>query len=169
MRYLILITLFSTFLLTASLHAQDPLPTLKKGVKSHKKIDAIYKSFSKGYRTLTPQTVANLYTKDAAYISPRPNSGIRRGRQLILESFTRFFKNMKETGRNPVIRFTIVQRKVTKKMGYDVGIFDLKYYKDGKVVNHSMGKFVVVAVRGKDRKWRFQVDGYSELKPQNNN
>ena len=36
------------------------------------------------------------------------------------------------------------------------------------VVGTSKGKFIVVAVKDKDKKWRFQVDGYSGLEPPKN-
>jgi len=54
---------------------------------------------------------------------------------------------------------------VDKTMGYDVGIFTLRTFKDGKEINSGQGKFVVVTVKDADGKWRFQVDGYSGLRP----
>lgn len=63
------------------------------------------------------------------------------------------------------ISFQIFQRKVDKSLGYDVGIYTIRQYKDGKEVGMGQGKFVVVAVKEKNGKWRFQVDGYSDLKP----
>ena len=117
---------------------------LEKGVKRHKGIDAIYKSFSESYRTLKPEIVANLYKEDAAYLSP--NNDITNGRKAILDNFTNFFKSVKSRGQNMTISFQIFQRRVTKKMGYDVGVYTINFYKDGKKVNDSKGKFVVVAV-----------------------
>lgn len=140
---------------------------LENGVKSHKGIDSIYNTFSEGYRTLKPELVANLYTENAAYLSP--GGDIRFSRNEILKSFTRFFTNVKKTDRNMTIKFHIFQRKVEKNMGYDVGVYTLHYYKDGKMLSEHKGKFVVVAIKGKDKKWRFQVDGYSSLKPPQNN
>jgi len=64
------------------------------------------------------------------------------------------------------ISFQIVQRKADQNLAYDVGIYTIRQYKDGKQVGDAgQGKFIVVAVREKDGKWRFQVDGYSDLKP----
>ncbi len=143
--------------------AQNSELILEKGVKQHSGIDEIYKTFSAGYRTLKPELVANLYTVDAAYLSP--GGEIRFSRDEILKSFTRFFTNVKETDRNMTIKFQIFQRKVEKNLGYDVGVYTLNYYKDGKMLSEHKGKFVVVAVKGKDKKWRFQVDGYSDIKP----
>lgn len=142
--------------------AQDSDLKLADGVKEHKGIDSIYKTFSEGYRTLRPELVANLYTEDAAYLSP--DSQIRFGREPISTSFTGFFDSMRNAGRNMTIKFHIFQRMVDKNLGYDVGVFTLKYFKDGKMLGESKGKFVVVAIKGKDKKWRFQVDGYSDIK-----
>ncbi len=137
---------------------------LENGVKPHKGIDEIYEKFSVGYETLNSELVANLYTQDAAYLSP--NDSITNGRTAILENFTSFFKNVNGRGQDLTISFQIFQRKVSKEMGYDVGIYTIHFYKDDKVVNESKGKFVVVALKGKDKEWRFQVDGYSGLKPE---
>ncbi len=161
--------LFLTFLILVSfstINAQNSELNLEKGVKPHKGIDAIYKTFSDGYRTLKPEMVANLYTEDAAYLSP--DDDITNGREAILDNFASFFNNIKNNGQTMTISFQIFQRKVEKNIGYDVGIYTIRFYKDGKEVAESKGKFVVVAVKGKDNKWRFQVDGYSGLKPQEN-
>jgi len=144
--------------------AQDSELILEDTVRSHKEIDSIYKKFSESYRTLKPKTVANLYTEDAAYLSP--NNDILSGRKAVLKNFTDFFNNIRNSNRTMTISFRIFQRKVKKKIGYDVGIYTINFYKEGKVMSVSKGKFIVVAVKGKDKKWRFQVDGYSSLKPQ---
>ena len=140
---------------------------LDEGVTAHEGIDSVYSKFSDSYETLNPEIVANLYTKDAAYLAP--NRGIMNGRKAILENFTRFFENVKARGQKMTISFQITQRQVTDKMAYDVGIYTIYFYKDGKSINSSKGKFVVVAFKDKDKTWRFQVDGYSALAPPSNN
>lgn len=144
--------------------AQSAGPILEPGVKAHAEIDTIYKKFSDGYRTLTPKTVADLYTDDAAYLAP--NQEVTNGRDAILENFTGFFANIKERGQTMTISFRILQRKVDKSMAYDVGIYTIDFLKDGARVGESKGKFVVVAVKDTGDKWRLQVDGYSALNPQ---
>jgi uncharacterized protein (TIGR02246 family) len=155
---------FIIMLSFAAASAQNSGLTLDEGVKAHKGIDAIYKTFGDGYRELKPELVADLYTEDAAYLSP--NAAVMTGRAAILENFTGFFNNVRENGRNMAISFRILQRRVEKNLGYDVGIYTLTSYKDGKQLGEpNQGKFVVVAVKEKDGKWRFQVDGFSSLKP----
>lgn len=147
-----------------ALNAQTGDLTLEKGVAAHAEIDAIYRTFSDAYRTLDVEKVANLYSETAAYLVP--NNDILQGRDAIRPTFRSFFEWVKNEGRTMTISFQIVQRKADKNLAYDVGIYTIRQYKDGKQVGDAgQGKFIVVAVREKDGKWRFQVDGYSDLKP----
>jgi uncharacterized protein (TIGR02246 family) len=165
MKYIILLLIFSAVF---SVQAQDPELTLEKGVAAHKEIDAVYKSFSDAYRTLDAEKVTNLYSETAAYLPP--NNDILQGRAAIRPTFQSFFDWIKKEGRTMTISFRIVQRKTDKNLAYDVGIYTIRQFKDGAPVGSGtgQGKFVVVAVKEKDGKWRFQVDGYSDLKPANN-
>lgn len=147
-----------------SVQAQNPELILEKGVSAHKEIDAIYKTFSEAYRDLDVEKVANLYTEDARYLPP--NNDILQGRAAIRPTFQSFFDYVKNNGQNITISFQIFQRKVDKNLAYDVGIYTITQFKDGKQIGIGQGKFVVVAVKEKDGKWRFQVDGYNDLKPQ---
>ncbi len=159
-----LVLLLLVFFFSSSANAQNSELILEKGVSAHKEIDAIYKTFSEAYRTLDADKVANLYTETAAYLAP--NDNILQGREAIRPSFKSFFDWIKKEGRTMTISFQIFQRKVDKNLGYDVGIYTIRQYKDGKEVGMGQGKFVVVAVKEAGGKWRFQVDGYSDLKPE---
>ena len=161
-----LIPLILIFLAAVSASAQTAELVLEKGVAAHAEIDAIYKSFSDAYRLLDVEKVANLYSETAAYLPP--NDNILQGRDAIRPSFKSFFEWIKQEQRTMTISFRIVQRKVDKNLAYDVGIFTIRQSKDGKLIGTpGQGKFFVVAVLEKDGKWRFQVDGYSDLKPPN--
>ena len=159
----LVILIFGILLFTSNISAQNAELVLEKGVKSHSGIDKIYKTFSESYRNLKPEMVANLYAENATYLAP--DNDVVTGRNAILQNFAEFFDSVKNDGRNMTISFQILQRKIGKKIGYDVGIYTITSYKDGKKLGESRGKFVVVAVREKDGDWRFQVDGYSGLKP----
>lgn len=159
--FLVIALLFVSF---AAGKAQTGALVLEKGVAAHKEIDAIYKSFSEAYRTLDAEKVANLYTETAAYLAP--NNNIQQGRAEIRPGFQSFFDYVKKEGRTMTISFQIFQRKAETNLAFDVGIYTIRQFKDGKPVGaEGKGKFVVVAVREKDGKWRFQIDGYSDLKP----
>lgn len=133
---------------------------LDPGVSKHAGIDDIYRRFSKSYRDLDFAAVADLYTKNAAYLPP--DGPIQVGHEPILKGFKDFFTSVGASKENMTISFQIVQRKVDGSIGYDVGIFTLKTFKDGKELRSGQGKFIVVAVREGDR-WRFQVDGYNDM------
>ena len=164
MKKLLLLSLL--LLVSLSANAQTNELVLEKGVLAHKGIDDIYRQFSEAYRALNSETVTNLYTESAAYLAP--DDDILQGREKIRASFKGFFDSVRKDGRTMTISFQIFQRKANKFMAYDVGIYTLRSFKDGKEIGMGQGKFVVVAVKEKDDKWRFQVDGYSGLKPSGN-
>ena len=163
MKKLILILTF--IVLTVPISAQTPNLVLEKGVLPHQGIDAVYAKFSEAYRTLNVEIVAKLYTADAKYLPPDNN--ILNGRDEIRPTFQSFFDYTKKRGENMTISFHIYQRKVSQDLGYDVGIYTIRTFKDSKKIGEGSGKFVVVAVKN-GQNWQFQVDGYSGLKPKNN-
>lgn len=158
----VLASSFSAFSQTAESNSK-----LENGAAAHKEIDAIYRQFGEAYRTLDVEKVSNLYSADAAYLPP--DREILRGRDQIRPTFQSFFDWVKKEGRTMTISFQIFQRKVEKNLAYDVGIYTLTQFKDGKQIGTGQGKFIVVAVKEKDGKWRFQVDGYNNLKPEKPN
>jgi uncharacterized protein (TIGR02246 family) len=157
--------LLLSFLLVAALgvNAQNTELVLEKGVSPHREIDAIYRSFSDAYRTLDVEKVANLYTEKAAYLAP--GNDVLQGRAAIRGSFGSFLEWVKKENRTMTISFRIIQRKVDRNMAYDVGIYTLRFFKDGKEAGTGQGKFVVVALKETGDRWLFQVDGYSDFTP----
>lgn len=143
--------------------AQEKALVLDKGVPAHAGIDAVYARFSEAYRTLDPDKVGDLYAPDASYLPP--DQQILLGREQIRPTFASFFDWARKQGVIMTIYFRVVQRKVDKNLGYDVGIYTLRQYKDGKEISSGQGKFVVVAIKDKSGKWLFQVDGYNGLEP----
>ncbi len=161
-----LIFLSLLFLFSISANAQNSELTLEKSVKAHTDIDEVYGQFSDAYRTLDVEKIANLYTESATYLAP--DNDILQGRKAIRPTFVSFFDYIKNEERTMTISFQIFQRKVEKNLAYDVGVYTIRQYKDGKEAGTGKGKFVTVVVKEKDGKWRFQVDGYSGLKPPEN-
>jgi uncharacterized protein (TIGR02246 family) len=160
MKKILFILMF--LLVSIGANAQSEELILEKGVSAHKGLDAVYAQFSEAYRTLDVEKVANLYTEDAAYLPP--NNNILQGREEIRPTFREFFDYVKSKGQIMTISFHIYQRKVDKNLAYDVGIYTIRQSKDGKEIGTGQGKFIVVAVKEKNGTWRFQVDGYNELK-----
>ncbi|MEX2190570.1 MAG: DUF4440 domain-containing protein [Bacteroidota bacterium] len=158
-----LITAF-VFSLGATLPAQtDKVLLLDPEVKPHKEIDKIYRVFSQAYNKLDPALVSNLYGESALYLAP--GRDIQRGREVIHVSFKGFFDWAKEKGRTLGISFRIVERQVTENLAYDVGIYTLRGSGGGMPDGEDQGKFIVIAKKGDDGRWYFQVDGYSAVKP----
>ncbi len=145
-----------------SAFSQNSNLVLEKDVKPHKEIDEIYKSFSLGYKELNVEMVTNLYTEDANYLAS--GNKITDGKAKIRENFGSFFESVKKNGNTMNIQFRILQREVDKKLGYEVGVYTLTTFKDGKPVGIGQGKFFVVTKKiGK--KWYFRFDGYSNIEP----
>lgn len=158
----LLMLLSLLFCFGVTILAQTPDLVLEKGVKSHKEIDAIYASFTKGYRELNVDLVTNLYTEDANYLAPQ--NEMIEGRAKIRENFASFFDYVKQNGNTMEIKFQILKREVDKNLGYDLGIYTINSFKDGKQVQTGQGKFLVVTKKiGKN--WYFRYDSYSDLKP----
>lgn len=135
--------------------------TLDKGVTAHAGVDEIYRRFNEGYRKLDAAQVAGLYTEDALYLAP--GTDIQRGRKVIEEVFTSFFRSVRESGARLEITFQIVGRSASNDLATDVGIYTLTLSKEGSPPRSSRGKFVTVARRDRDGVWRFQVDTYNDM------
>lgn len=133
---------------------------LAPGVKRHAGLDDVYRRFSKAYRDLDAAAFSALYTKDAAYLVP--GSEIVIGSENIVRGFDRFFDAVRRDNARITISFRIVQRTVDGRLGYDVGIYTLRTFKEDKEVSSGRGKFVVVALQDGGQ-WKFQVDGYNDL------
>lgn len=160
------VILFLLILFSLSAKAQNSNLVLEKGVKPHKEIDAIYETFSKGYKDLNVDLVTNLYTEDANYLAS--GNTMTDGRAKIRENFAGFFENVRKSGNTMEIKFRILQREVDEKLGYEVGIYTLTTFKDGKQVGMGQGKFLVVTKKiGKN--WYFRFDGYSGLESEKKN
>ena len=135
---------------------------LDEGVTPHPAIDSLYYRFSEAYRTLDASIIAEIYAEQALYLSP--DSEIRRGGAAIHESFKASFQRSADREEKRHIAFRIVERGISGPLAYDVGIFSLtRYPKEGES-GISRGKFVVVARQQDDGTWRFQVDGYSDIR-----
>lgn len=155
------LSLFAVFFVSGAAGQSSDL-TLRPGVAAQAGLDEVYRRFSEAYRTLNVDLIADQYSQTAAYLVP--GDDLVTGRENIRPGFKQFFESVKNNGQTMTISFEIAQRMVEKNLGYDVGIFNLTIFKEGKQISNMKGKFVVVAVKDRDGKWRFQVDGYNDLK-----
>jgi ketosteroid isomerase-like protein len=127
--------------------------------------DAIYAKFTEGYKLANPQMVADLYTRDAFYLSP--GSKIERGHDYVLNQFS-FLNSFKSRPHGPAIGFRIVDRQVSGDLGWDIGYYLMN--NEGKPItaeDQPNGKFIVLWKRGPDGQWKIFADGYSDVRPPN--
>jgi uncharacterized protein (TIGR02246 family) len=155
--------LFLSLAISVFAQSAETALQLDAGIAAHKEIDDIYKKFNGAYKTLDVDGVANLYTETADYL---PAGGKpMKGRTAIRENFAGFFNSVKERGQTMTITFRITQREVSGELGYDVGIYTLTTFKDGKQLGQGRGQFVVVTKKA-GKAWLFQLDTYSDLPKQ---
>lgn len=165
MKKSIVLVLLSIVVISSTVIGQDRVVakelTLDPGVKPHKGIDQIYARFSEAYKLLDAKIVTDLYTETAFYLTPE--SGMDRGRELIGNNFSGFFRSVKERKGKLAISFRIIERRVSGDLGYDVGIYKLASTNANGEATTSRGKFVVIAVKQKNGDWKFQLDAFSGL------
>ena len=137
-----------------------------KSTARDKPFEAIYSIFSEAYRTANPKLVADLYTRDAFYLSP--GSKIERGYDYVLNqfSFLNQFKNRSAGG--PAIGFEIVDRQISKSgdIGWDIGYY--KMNNEGTPITPETppnGKFIVLWKKDASGQWKIFADGYSDVRP----
>lgn len=155
--------LFLSMAVSVSAQSTKAALQLEPGVAAHKGIDDIYKKFSAAYKQLDIDAVADLYAENADYLPPGGKP--LKGRAAIRENFAGFFNSVKQRGQTMNITFRIVQREVTDKMGYEIGIYTLTMFKDGSRIGQGQGRFVVVTKKA-GKNWQLQLDTYNELPPE---
>src|ERR1044072_7375824 len=127
--------------LSVSAFAQSDTPLqLDAGVSPHREIDEIYKKFNAAYKALDVDAVADLYTETADYL-PAGEKPLK-GRAEIRKSFAPFFGGVKQRGQTMSITFQINQREVTDTLGYDVGIYTLTTFENGRQIGRGSVRFV---------------------------
>jgi ketosteroid isomerase-like protein len=139
-------------------------PAERGGASRTLPMDSVYARFTRGYQTLQPRMVSELYAEDAFYLSP--GDTIRRGRPAIHQAFSRFFGGVRERGDSLSIAFDIRDRAVTGDLGYDVGYYRLTGVPRNGTPRTDTGKFIVIWKRGADGTWRIHADGYSGVAPE---
>lgn len=134
------------------------------GVVPFKPVDDIYQRFANAYRGGDASVFLDLYSEDALYL-PAAAPTILRGKAEIQQGFAQFFKSIKESKNRVEISFQILDRIASGDLVSDVGIFTLWIVKEDGERDKFRGKFVVVARKDKDGQWRFHVDSFSDLPP----
>jgi len=124
-------------------------------------VQDVYDRMTRSYELLDLEMVGQLYTEDASYILPSPETEVLKGRERIQETFRGFFESIEDNDASLRIDFRFVTRKVYGDVAHDIGYYRITTSKDGAVRSRSTGKFATVIEKGGDGVWRFAVDAYS--------
>lgn len=135
--------------------------THAEGVEPSAALDGIYARLSDAYRALDADAASAVYTEDVSYLPP--GSPVLSGRAEAREGFAAFFEALRKEGKTAEISFEVLSRGSSADLGWDVGVFTLRTAKDGTEPSTARGKFVVLARRGADGTWRWQVDAWNDL------
>jgi 2-iminobutanoate/2-iminopropanoate deaminase len=135
--------------------------THAEGVAPSAALDGVYARFSAAYRALDAEAASAVYTEDVSYLPP--GSPVLKGRAEARKGFASFFEALRKEGRSAEISFEVLSRGTSADLGWDVGVFTMRTAKEGMEPSTMRGKFVVVARRGADGTWRWQVDAYNDL------
>jgi uncharacterized protein (TIGR02246 family) len=131
------------------------------GVPLSAALDGVYARLAAAYRALDAEAASAVYTEDVSYLPP--GSPVLRGRAEARRGFASFFEALRKEGKSAQISFEVLSRGTTRDVGWDVGVFTLRTAKEGTEPSTMRGKFVVVARRGADGTWRWQVDAWNDL------
>lgn len=140
---------------------KDGVVTLAEGVAPMPELDGVYRRFAAAYRSLDADAAAAVYAEDVRYLPP--GGPVLSGRAKAREGFATFFEALGKEGKSAEISFEVLGRGASGDLGWDVGVFTLRTARAGAEPATMRGKFVVVARRGADGTWRWQVDAYNDL------
>jgi hypothetical protein len=124
------------------------------------KIDSIYQSFSYSYTVLNPELTANCYTENAVSIAHYEGRKpfILNGKQAILTDFKDFFNSVKDNKQTITISFKIIERTLNNNKIFDIGYYQLTFFKDGKEIEKSFGKVAIILTKDAYNNWKYETD-----------
>ncbi|MBT8218356.1 MAG: nuclear transport factor 2 family protein [Bacteroidia bacterium] len=115
----------------------------------------VWDNFKKAYRTNDAQLYNSIHTWDVLRITP---GGIRVGAEYRASNI----ESMGRANRTPrTIDFVFQHRIYRENVGYEVGYYEVVYYKNGNPDRASYGRFHV-ALRKEDGVWKIAQDWDSD-------
>jgi ketosteroid isomerase-like protein len=128
-----------------------------------KQIDEIYTKMSLAYRTFDVKLMEEVYTQDAYSIYAPGKDTLTRGLKNFISGFQSTFDYHKERGNLLELKFKIVERRIDRTLGYDIGYFKIDTInKQGERTGGKPGRFVTILAKQENGSWRFQVDIYGD-------
>ena len=138
------------------LNAQNNSVTKEESLK----IDSVYQAFSYSYTVLNPELTANCYTENAVSIAHYDNKKpfILNGKQAILDDFKGFFTSIKDNKQTMTIDFKIIERTLNNNKIFDIGYYQLTFFKEGKEIEKSFGKVAIILAKDANHQWKYETD-----------
>ena len=159
-------TLILSFLIInlGFLNAQNNSVTKEESLK----IDSVYQSFSYSYTVLNPELTANCYAENAVSIAHYDNKKpfILNDKQAILDDFKGFFKRIKDNKQTMTITFKIIERTFNNNKIFDIGYYQLTFFKDEKEIEKSFGKIAIILAKDINNNWKYETDTNSSCTEQ---
>ena len=155
MKFYTLIT--SLFIINSCfLNAQNNAITKEESIK----IDSIYQSFSYSYTVLNPDLTANCYLINAVSIAHYEGRKpfILNGKQAILDDFKSFFTSIKDNKQTMTIAFKIIERTLNNNKIFDIGYYQLTFFKEEKEIEKSFGKIAIILAKDVNNNWKYETD-----------
>ena len=123
-------------------------------------IDSVYQSFSYSYTVLNPELTANCYAENAVSIAHYEGKKpfILNGKQAILNDFSDFFKSIKDNKQTITIDFKIIERTLNNNKIFDIGYYQLTFFKEEKDIGKSFGKVAIILVKDANNQWKYETD-----------
>ena len=149
------------FILMFPVEAQEVGPAIEKGVVSHVGMDAIYRTFAEGQKSNNAAILASVYAEDAVLLAPGAN--IIKGRTAIEEWYRNFCREQEKNGLRTEVANRILVRHVAGDVVYDIGLYTLSAFRDGKLIWKAGGKFMNIARRMPDGTWKEVADSFSDV------
>ncbi|GGQ06614.1 YybH family protein [Shewanella litoralis] len=133
--------------------AAEPIP--------HKALNDNFSQLVQAFEHLDLNSIEQIYTEDAVYVSETQDKGIILGKQNILNLYTRFFDKIKRKQATLEVDFRVLVRHSDKNSATDIGYYLVRFHPgadSGEPVSEFAGKFVTVSAKDSNGKWRISVD-----------
>ncbi|ESE41016.1 MULTISPECIES: YybH family protein [Shewanella] len=131
-------------------------------------INANYPLFTKAFTELDPEVTAEIYSKDASYLSESQSKEIYYGRESIVAIYQRFFDKIRNKKARIDIDFRVLNRKLSGNSAFDTGYYLVRFYpaeETGEPVSEFAGKFVIGTQKDSQQRWNVTLDMNNRAEP----
>ena len=127
----------------------------------HQALNANFPKLINAFEHLDLNTIEQIYSDDAVYISETQDRGIINGKKDILNLYNRFFNKIKRKHARLEVDFRVLIRHVGSNSATDIGYYLVRFHpgdESGEPVSEFAGKFVTVFTKDTKGHWAISVD-----------